>query len=127
MAGPITVYTRGPLFAPGRSAEVIDRFLDAAKDDVAQEGYQLVHDRLSVFKHPTGRYAGRVMIERAARDRVITDQGIVYGPWLEGTSSRNQSTRFKGYRIFRRVAQQLRRQVRPIAQRQLDAFLARLR
>lgn len=32
---------------------------------------------------------------------------VIYGPWLEGTSSRNQTTRFKGYAMFRRTKQQL--------------------
>jgi len=33
----------------------------------------------------------------------IHDSGVVYGPWLEGTSSRNLSTRFPGYSSFRRT------------------------
>jgi len=34
---------------------------------------------------------------------LITDNGCVYGSWLEGESSRNSSTRFKGYRSFRKT------------------------
>jgi hypothetical protein len=37
----------------------------------------------------------------------IDDGGVVYGPWLEGTSTRNATTRFKGYASFRRTAQWL--------------------
>lgn len=40
----------------------------------------------------------------------IDDSGVVYGPWLEGTSSRNETTRFKGYASFRRVGQALVRE-----------------
>ena len=35
----------------------------------------------------------------------VTDGGVIYGPWLEGTGSRNQTTRFKGYRMFRKTRQ----------------------
>lgn len=34
---------------------------------------------------------------------VISDGGVIYGPWLEGVGSRNDTTRFKGYGAFRRV------------------------
>ena len=37
----------------------------------------------------------------------IDDGGVVYGPWLEGTSTRNATTRFKGYGAFRRTAEWL--------------------
>lgn len=43
----------------------------------------------------------------------IDDGGVVYGPWLEGTGSRNASTRFKGYRSFRRTAQWLNKTRKP--------------
>lgn len=37
----------------------------------------------------------------------IDDGNVVYGPWLEGTGSRNQTTRFKGYHSFRTVYQSM--------------------
>lgn len=40
----------------------------------------------------------------------IDDGNVIYGPWLEGTSSRNQTTRFKGYSSFRRTAQYLNKE-----------------
>jgi len=39
----------------------------------------------------------------------VHDSDIVYGPWLEGVSSRNLTTSFKGYSTFRKVAQQIER------------------
>ncbi len=40
----------------------------------------------------------------------VHDSGIIYGPWLEGVGSRNfPVTRFKGYSMFRKVAQQIDR------------------
>ncbi len=40
----------------------------------------------------------------------VHDSDIVYGPWLEGVGSRNfPVTSFKGYSMFRKVAQQIER------------------
>ncbi len=39
----------------------------------------------------------------------VHDSGIIYGPWLEGVSDRNKTTSFKGYSMFRKVAQQIER------------------
>jgi hypothetical protein len=44
----------------------------------------------------------------------IDDGGVEYGPWLEGTDSRNQSTRFKGYHMFRKTATQLRKDAKSV-------------
>lgn len=38
---------------------------------------------------------------------IIFDSNVAYGPWLEGVSSRNDSTRFKGYGIFRKTRDKL--------------------
>jgi len=37
----------------------------------------------------------------------ISDNGVIYGPWLEGVGSRNATTRFKGYANYRRNVQQI--------------------
>lgn len=129
----LTMDTNGPLFEDGKPTAVIHKFLDETKEDAAQEGYRLLQDRFaSTFKHPTGRYAKRVIIDRAGKynDQVITDQGpkggALYGPWLEGTGSRNKTTRFKGYKNFRKIRLWLRKQVTPMAQEKLDRYLEKL-
>lgn len=56
----------------------------------------------------TGRFRqGIHSVHVGPLEAMIGDGGIIYGPWLEGTSPRNQSTRFKGYGMFRRTAQRL--------------------
>lgn len=56
----------------------------------------------------TGRFRqGIHSIHVGPLEAMIGDGGIVYGPWLEGTSARNQTTRFKGYGMFRKTAQRL--------------------
>lgn len=51
-----------------------------------------------------------VVVEDSATDIVVTTDLATYGPWLEGTGSRNESTRFKGYHGFRRAWEQLTRE-----------------
>lgn len=53
----------------------------------------------------------------------IHDSNVVYGPWLEGVSARNQSTRFKGYAAFRRSRQQVERLKDGIAAKHVRAAL----
>jgi hypothetical protein len=92
--------------------------------EVAQWGFNMVHARLRrVLKHPTGYYQSFIQTERKVDSTEINDgwptSGTpVYGPWLEGTGSRNSPvTRFKGYRTFRLVAQRMNAQVGPKADR----------
>jgi hypothetical protein len=116
----------GPLF-DGRLAHAIATGLEDGLDAIAQRGVDLVRIRLhGVLRHPTGRYESRVQTERAGSDRAVTDGGIVYGPWLEGVSTRNRTTRFKGYATFRRTTAELDRQAGPIAGRAIDQRIGRL-
>ena len=112
----------GPMF-DGRAREDFRQAIEEIKDQVAQEGENLVHVRLgSVLKHPTGRYEGSIAIDRQADDRVIVGDNVIYGAWLEGIGSRNAPvTRFRGYSTFRLVTQDLNDHVAlEIAQRVID-------
>ena len=60
----------------------------------------------------TGHYRRNVSGRVSNLRGVITDGKVIYGPWLEGVSSRNQSTRFKGYSSFRKTAQYLQKEVK---------------
>jgi hypothetical protein len=125
----IIVTTTGPLFQQAKAAGIMQDFLAEAKDEVAQQGLRMLRVRMAAtFRHPTGAYESRVVVDRAARasDRVITDGFVIYGSWLEGTSTRNRSTRFKGYKDFRKTRLQLRREVVPIVQEILNRHLRRL-
>ena len=57
----------------------------------------------------------------------IHDSNVVYGPWLEGVGSRNDTTRFKGYAIFRNVKQGLIKKGRDFLARRVREMLQRLR
>lgn len=102
----------GPLFTA--SDAIMQELADQLLGDLLARGEELVKEDL----YPghgvvTGQYRRGVLGERRpgrVRHGVIHDSNAVQGPWLEGTSSRNKTTRFKGYAMFRRATQQLERE-----------------
>lgn len=127
MATSISVKATGPFF-DGRAVKAVKEYLLIATGAVAGEGVNLVrasgrHD----YKHPTGYYESEVQTDMAEPDStVVWDSDVIYGPWLEGLSSRNQSTRFKGYATFRKMTPVLAKRAGPIAYRMLDRYVARM-
>ncbi len=62
----------------------------------------------------TGNY--RRNLSRFFRNQftaIVDDGGVIYGPWLEGTSNRNKTTRFKGYAAFRKTRDFVRAKIIP--------------
>jgi hypothetical protein len=120
------VKASGPLF-DGRALRELDKFTIAASAAIAKNGALLVHKNLSQsLRAPTGFYQSNVVVERREEGDMVTDRGVVYGPWLEGVGSKNQSTRFKGYASFRRAQQELQGRVATIAQLEVYPFLGRM-
>jgi hypothetical protein len=98
----ITHGLTGPVFE-GKATEEVKRFLIDAEQTLANAGMRFVLDVTAArFKTRTPVYETRVQVRALNTNRLeVWDQGIVYGPWLEGTGSRNAISRFKGYRMFR--------------------------
>ena len=109
-------FESGPIF-DGRAQEILNRYIDAAKNAVADEGVNRIHNRLAeVLRRDTGFYEAHIHTERQVNDLVITDTPVVYGPWLEGVGSRDYPrTRFPGYFTFRFVTQCLQHDAADIA------------
>lgn len=96
----------GPIF--GQIDGTVNRAIEASNEKVGQELVSQVRLRLDkVLKDPSGHYESRIDYTALQGTTLITDSGVVYGAWLEGTSSRNATSRFKGYSTFRRVTQQM--------------------
>jgi hypothetical protein len=95
---------RGPMFN-GRTAAALHTYADEVGYKVATFAEDMVQQRLAqVLQHPTGYYQSKVTVARQGGGYMVWDQGVVYGPWLEGTGSRNAPvTRFPGYATFRRT------------------------
>lgn len=122
----VEVTRKGPLF-DGRAQKAATAYLDVATAEVSDDGVNLVHAQLgSVLKHPTGYYEHHIVTDVAHDGHMVTDGGVVYGPWLEGVGSRNHSTRFKGYATFRRMTQVLDRRAQAIADQVLGRFIGRM-
>jgi hypothetical protein len=126
----VTVTTSGPAFDE-RAQRILDDYTDEAVWAITKVGRgDLGVDFIRHFREPTGYYESQVQAVRGARHTFtahIHDNGVVYGPWLEGISSRNfPVTRFRGYASFRRIAAQLQQKAVPIAESVLPPFLARL-
>lgn len=121
-----TVKLSGPLF-DGTAERAGTRGTEAARQRVADEGARLAAATLAASVRLRGRgkaiadvtTTDRSRVYQTGKDSMIitasTDETIVttdlatYGPWLEGTGSRNQTTRFKGYHSFRLAGQVLDR------------------
>jgi hypothetical protein len=85
--------------------------------------------RGSTWSHAsTGHYRRNVSGSVSTRSLkgTITDGGVIYGPWLEGTSSRNRTSRFPGYASFRRTSQWLQERVGKEAKGFVHRYTSRL-
>lgn len=96
-------------------------------EDVGQLVYNAVKMRLGqVLRNPSGYYESRVVTDVSADGVEISDGGVIYGPWLEGTGSRNATSRFKGYATFRKVSQDMEKKAVTEGERVLGRKLGSL-
>lgn len=115
---------RGAIFSAAATNAQARRMIISINDAIAQEGVNRIKARLNVvLKNPTGFYESNIQVERREVYRGVSDGGVIYGPWLEGTGSRNKTTRFKGYKTFRTVKQELDRDAEMLAQPYVDDFV----
>lgn len=141
----IRVRMSGPFFRLG-AAPVLKSLHDTIQETVLEGEKQVVamaqpqgggvfHSRQYASAHgytQTGNYArsinGRMLgsLHGVIRDDREGGGPSVYGPWLEGVSSRNQTTRFKGYAMFRKTKQKLQGMARTILLKHVRKALARL-
>jgi hypothetical protein len=85
----------------GLNADMFDRCAVEIRDELAAIAIADVHRTLdSRIQHPTPYYETQVTNDVHGNERWVHDRGVVYGPWLEGTSRRNRATRFRGYHAF---------------------------
>lgn len=116
---------RGPVF-DRRAERIIDRFETQLRSDVADRGAEEVGRETIVFKHPTGNYLRRITTQTRAREHAVLLDDVAYRLWIEGTDRRNQTTRFKGYKVFRQARDALDNRVDEIARSTIRPFLREL-
>lgn len=139
--------TSGPLF-DGRAEADLEEGLRAIQDQVARAGADMARqafagmirenhgrflesitttDRSRTYSTVSGRhvYAMEVVAD-TAHTSIVTTSIASYGPWLEGTGSRNETTRFKGYHGFRLAGEELDRRAGEIAEGALRPYAERM-
>ena len=122
----IDVDISGPLF-DGRAEHELRAAENDIADAVARQAYANVMTNLNAsIKNPTPYYETQITIDSSIADRTVHDRGVIYGNWLEGTGSRNKTTRFKGYASFRRAAQKTEAEADRIAEHALQPHLRRM-
>lgn len=104
----IQMLATGPVF-DGRAPVMIKAFMHDVVNEVSKDALsEVFYTQQEDFKQPTGAYWSRMrsvdVPVRQGFGKMVTNTSV-YAPWLEGVSSRNQSTRFKGYQNFRRAVQ----------------------
>jgi len=124
-----SVDVAGPL-ADGTADRALDDWAKATAAELARQGA----DMLRMWPmDKTGRAHGNfqsslrvIQSGPVARIPGPMISGFTWSPWLEGVSKRNLTTRFKGYRLFRKTAQELRRRAPDVGEQQLRRILPRL-
>lgn len=117
---------KGPFFN-GTADTLVTQMCGAIEKEIAEVGVGVVGGILhQVLRNPTGRYESAITSQPEGGDMKVTDTGVVYGSWLEGTGRRNRETRFKGYAAFRRAAQVLQDRAEAIAQPIVDDYVRRM-
>lgn len=126
--GDLTIKTSGPLF-DGTAPALMAQFMYDLTHEVAVEvAGDVAYLQQRVFKQPTGNYWSNVRTDtlvgvQGTITRTVHDNGVIYGPWLEGTGSRNRTTRFKGYSTWRRGIQVAMGAVPTLSARVMDRTL----
>lgn len=116
MTGPI-LWGKAPDIVAALCASAVTEVADYAK-------FEVLSQLDKVLQNPTGYYESQITdTPVTAYMHRIHDNGVVYGPWLEGISSRNETTRFKGYHTFRIVRSRLAQKTKAI----VEAHFSRVR
>jgi hypothetical protein len=125
------VILSGPLFN-GQAANAAKDFTDSIQHElalIAQTWIKLDTDRMTKSGSDTGQAAEGVKLSGGNGQWVISggiSKGKYAWPWLEGTSKRNQSTGFKGYKTFSRTRARIRKQATPFAESRLQEYIGRM-
>jgi len=136
----VTIKVKGPLFnrtnvnLPRRTIEkLVARIVEEADQRLAETlrprpaGVYLSIAEAAKGQYSTGNYRRRINTSTRGLHGKISDGGVEYGPWLEGTSRRNQSTKFKGYHSFRKTTQFMNRKRVPwLVNREIDKMVKKL-
>lgn len=144
----VTVATSGPLF-DGRAEQAFTRGEAAIRRRIAAETEKLARANFqaSIRKEGSEKMLRSIItiedsrvfttfsndksytlgvVEDRSTETTVTSDLATYGPWLEGTGSRNTHTRFSGYHGFRRATQQANLIASALGEEAMDPFVAEM-
>mgnify|MGYP005821522085 CR=1 FL=1 len=131
---------KGAIF-DGRAPHLLKDVMSGAVKELIEDGESILGQKLrpasagvyegslvggTRVQTSTGNYRRNISTRITELNGLITDGGVVYGPWLEGISSRNMTTRFKGYMTFRKTSQELEKKSREVFNKYLRRFVDRV-
>ena len=120
----ISADVKGPL-AVGTAERALDNWSQNVTKRLGDEGVKILKAWPFKSDHGDGFQSNLKVLQEGPVARIPgpTIEGVTWSPWLEGTSKRNESTRFKGYGLFRKTAARLRKRAPEIGQQELDKIL----
>lgn len=118
---------RGPFFQTN-PVHIVQDHLDQMRVVVADLAETRVRTHLSTHQRiQTGFNVSHVQVRNISSSLTQVQQtNAVYGPWIEGTGSRNKTTRFKGYWTFRTIGTEMRGKVGTIIAPMVREMVAEL-
>jgi hypothetical protein len=130
---------QGRFFQPYATQQLLTA-VNAGINELVQEAETFLNDRLKrragggvyldkpVKKGGSSGHYLRSIQSTPARNlnALITDGDVDYGPWLEGVSSRNSATRFKGYHSFRLAGQHAQKLSKKVFEKYLNKFVRKV-
>lgn len=120
----------GPL-ANGDADKAAEEWATNTTQALADKGVELLRSYpMNKTGRAAGAFQGALKVTRVSPTQTRIpgpqEKGVVWSPWLEGTSKRNETTKFKGYGLFRKTRLQLQKMAPQIAQEQLDKVISRM-
>lgn len=122
----VQVLVSGPALT-GMLPSMVDSMLAEMRYALAAQALADVQLNLDQsIQHPTPYYETQITLQERVDDWVVHDRGIAYGPWLEGVSQRNRTTKFKGYHAFRRAVESATRRAPQLLGRIAREWIGRM-
>lgn len=131
MSGSLKIYLKfdvsGPL-ADGAAQKLVDTWTETTTQALADAGVAMLRAfPMDKSGRAKGGFQENLRTVRKSLNEVQVPgpmiKGTTWAPWLEGTSQRNQGSKFKGYHLFRKTRTALQAQAPVIGQAQLDKLM----
>ena len=117
------IKAKGPLF-DGRTSANMKKFAEALTRELAEMLRDHVLAGTAIYKNPTGYYKSHITTKNQPGSSIVTDQDVVYGPWLErGPRGGPASTGFSGYHLWQKAFEDTRTKVQVVGDRLIGKYL----